>query len=148
MEEAFDDVQILLAEDNPLDAELAMTALRDAKLASSITWVKDVEEALDYFYFRGRHADRPDVLPRLVLLDLKMPKVDGIEVLKIVKSDEKLKQIPIVMMTSSQEESDIAETYKLGVNSYIVKPLDLDTLVDITAKVGYYWLAINRGNLR
>jgi two-component system response regulator len=144
--EAFDDVQILLAEDNPLDAELAMTALRDARITNSITWVKDGEEALDYFYCRGRHANRPDVLPRLVLLDLKMPKVNGIEVLKVVKSDERLKHIPIVMMTSSQEESDIAETYKLGVNSYIVKPLDLDTLVDITRKTGHYWLAINRGN--
>jgi two-component system response regulator len=146
--EAFDDVQILLAEDNPLDAELAMTALRDAGITNSITWVKDGEEALDYFYCRGRHANRPDVLPRLVLLDLKMPKVNGIEVLKVVKSDERLKHIPIVMMTSSQEESDIAETYKLGVNSYIVKPLDLDTLVDITRKTGHYWLAINRGNPR
>jgi two-component system response regulator len=146
--EAFDDVQILLAEDNPLDAELAMTALRDARITNSITWVKDGEEALDYFYCRGRHANRPDVLPRLVLLDLKMPKVNGIEVLKVVKSDERLKHIPIVMMTSSQEESDIAETYKLGVNSYIVKPLDLDTLVDITRKTGHYWLAINRGNPR
>jgi two-component system response regulator len=146
--EAFDDVQILLAEDNPLDAELAMTALRGAQLASSITWVKDGEEALDYFFCRGRHANRPDVLPRLVLLDLKMPKVDGIEVLRAVKSDERLKHIPIVMMTSSQEESDIAETYKLGVNSYIVKPLDLDTLVDITRKTGYYWLTINRSNPR
>jgi two-component system response regulator len=144
--EAFDDVQILLAEDNPLDAELAMTALRDARITNSITWVKDGEEALDYFYCRGRHANRPDVLPRLVLLDLKMPKVNGIEVLKVVKCDERLKHIPIVMMTSSQEESDIAETYKLGVNSYIVKPLDLDTLVDIIRKTGHYWLAINRGN--
>jgi two-component system response regulator len=144
--EAFDDVQILLAEDNPLDAELAMNALRDARITNSITWVKDGEEALDYFYCRGRYANRPDVLPRLVLLDLKMPKVNGIEVLKVVKSDERLKHIPIVMMTSSQEESDIAETYKLGVNSYIVKPLDLDTLVDIIRKTGHYWLAINRGN--
>jgi two-component system response regulator len=146
--EAFDDVQILLAEDNPLDAELAMTALRSAQLASSITWVKDGEEALDYFFCRGRYAERPDVLPRLVLLDLKMPKVDGIEVLRAVKSDERLKHIPIVMMTSSQEESDIAETYKLGVNSYIVKPLDLDTLIDITRKTGHYWLTINRSNPR
>jgi two-component system, response regulator len=146
--EAFDDVQILLAEDSPLDAELAMTALRGAQLATSITWVKDGEEALDYFFCRGRYAQRPDVPPRLVLLDLKMPKVDGIEVLRAVKSDERLKHIPIVMMTSSQEESDIAATYKLGVNSYIVKPLDLDTLVDITRKTGYYWLTINRSNPR
>jgi two-component system response regulator len=143
--EAFEDVQILLAEDNALDAELAMSALQDARLASQITWVKDGEEALDYLYCRGRYAQRSDVPPRLVFLDLKMPKVDGIEVLKVVKSDERLKHIPVVMMTSSQEESDIAETYKLGANSYIVKPLDLDTLADITRKAGYYWLSINRG---
>jgi CheY-like chemotaxis protein len=143
--EAFEDVQILLAEDNALDAELAMNALQDARLASQITWVKDGEEALDYLYCRGRYAQRSDVPPRLVFLDLKMPKVDGIEVLKVVKSDERLKHIPVVMMTSSQEESDIAETYKLGANSYIVKPLDLDTLADITRKAGYYWLSINRG---
>jgi two-component system response regulator len=143
--EAFEDVQILLAEDNALDAELAMSALHEARLARQITWVKDGEEALDYLYCRGRYAQRSDVPPRLVFLDLKMPKVDGIEVLKIVKSDERLKHIPVVMMTSSQEESDIAETYKLGANSYIVKPLDLDTLADITRKAGYYWLSINRG---
>ncbi|MDB5866846.1 MAG: two-component system response regulator [Betaproteobacteria bacterium] len=143
--EAFEDVQILLAEDNALDAELAMSALHEARLARQITWVKDGEEALDYLYCRGRYAQRSDVPPRLVFLDLKMPKVDGIEVLKIVKSDERLKHIPVVMMTSSQEESDIAETYKLGANSYIVKPLDMDTLADITRKAGYYWLSINRG---
>jgi two-component system response regulator len=143
--EAFEDVQILLAEDNALDAELAMSALHEARLASQITWVKDGEEALDYLYCRGRYAQRSDVPPRLVFLDLKMPKVDGIEVLKVVKSDERLKHIPVVMMTSSQEESDIAETYKLGANSYIVKPLDMDTLADITRKAGYYWLSINRG---
>jgi two-component system response regulator len=140
----FDDIQILLAEDSALDAELAMTALKEAKLASHITWVKDGEEALDYLFCRGRYADRPNVPPRLVLLDLKMPKVDGIEVLTAVKSDERLKDIPIVMMTSSQEESDIAKSYELGVNSYIVKPLDFDSLSEVTRKAGYYWLTINR----
>ena len=141
----FEQVEILLVEDNPLDAELTMTALQGSKVANSITWVKDGAQALEYLFRTGEFADRPDVPPRLVLLDLKMPKVNGIEVLKAVKADERTRRIPVVVMTSSEEESDVAKTYDLGVNSYVVKPLDFNALADVTRQAGYYWLAINRG---
>ena len=140
----FEQIEILLVEDNPLDAELTMTALTSGKVANSITWVKDGAEALDYLFRQGEYAGRADVLPRLVLLDLKMPRVNGIEVLKAIKSDERTKRIPVVVMTSSEEESDIARTYDLGVNSYVVKPLDFNAFSDVTRQAGYYWLAINR----
>jgi two-component system response regulator len=140
----FEQIEILLVEDNPLDAELTMTALKDVKVANSITWVKDGAEALDYMFRQGDYAGREDVPPRLVLLDLKMPKVNGIEVLKAIKSDDRTRRIPVVVMTSSEEESDVATTYDLGVNSYVVKPLDFNALADVTRQAGYYWLAINR----
>lgn len=140
----FEQIEILLVEDNPLDAELTMTALKSGKVANKITWVKDGEEALEYLFRTGRYAHRTDMQPRLVFLDLKMPKVDGIEVLKAVKSNESTRRIPVVVMTSSQEESDVAKTYDLGVNSYVVKPMDFNTLAEVTCKAGYYWLAINR----
>ena len=140
----FEEIEILLVEDNPLDAELAMTALKGAKVANSITWVKDGAQALEYIFRTGEYAERPDVPPRLVLLDLKMPRVNGIEVLKAIKSDERTRRIPVVMMTSSEEESDVAKTYDLGVNSYVVKPLDFNVFADVTRQAGFYWLAINR----
>ena len=140
----FDEIEILLVEDNPLDAELTMTALTSGKVANHITWVKDGEEALEYLFRQGRYAARPDVQPRLVFLDLKMPKVNGIEVLKAIKSNDTTRRIPVVVMTSSQEESDVAKTYDLGVNSYVVKPVDFNSLADVTRQAGYYWLAINR----
>ena len=142
--EEFEQIEILLVEDNPLDAELTMTALKSGRVANNITWVKDGEEALEYLFRHGRYAGRPDTQPRLVFLDLKMPKVNGIEVLKAVKSDERTRRIPVVVMTSSQEESDVAKTYDLGVNSYVVKPVDFNALADVTRHAGYYWLAINR----
>jgi two-component system, response regulator len=142
--EEFEQIEILLVEDNPLDAELTITALKGGKVANSITWVKDGEEALDYLFRSGAYATRADILPRLVLLDLKMPKVNGIEVLRSIKANERTRRIPVVVMTSSQEESDLAETYDLGVNSYVVKPVDFNALADVTRKAGYYWLAINR----
>ena len=142
--EEFEEVGILLVEDNPLDAELTMRGLKDQKLANSITWVKDGEEALDYVFRRGAYAARSDAGPRLILLDLKMPKVNGIEVLTAIKADERTRRIPVVVMTSSEEESDVAKTYDLGVNSYVVKPLDFNALADVTRQAGYYWLAINR----
>jgi len=142
--EQFEQIEILLVEDNPLDAELTMTALKSAKLANHITWVKDGQQALDYIFREGEFAQRDDVPPRLVLLDLKMPKVGGIEVLKAMKSNERTRRIPVVVMTSSDEESDVAKTYDLGVNSYVVKPLDFNALADVTRQAGYYWLAINR----
>ena len=141
----FEQVEILLVEDNPLDAELTMTALQGSRVANNITWVKDGAQALEYLFRTGEFVNRPDVPPRLVLLDLKMPKVNGIEVLKAVKADERTRRIPVVVMTSSEEESDVAKTYDLGVNSYVVKPLDFNALADVTRQAGYYWLAINRG---
>ena len=142
--EQFEQIEILLVEDNPLDAELTMNGLKGAAVANHITWVKDGEQALDYLFRKGEFADRADVPPRLVLLDLKMPKVGGIEVLRAIKSDERTRRIPVVVMTSSEEESDVAKTYDLGVNSYVVKPLDFNALADVTRQAGYYWLAINR----
>lgn len=137
-------VEILLVEDNAHDAELTMRALKKGGLANNLLWVKGGEEALDYLFRRDAYAGRDEVLPRLVLLDLKMPRVDGIEVLKVIKADEQTRRIPVVVMTTSQEESDIASTYDLGVNSYVVKPLDFTSIADIVLKAGYYWLAINR----
>jgi CheY-like chemotaxis protein len=143
--EQFEQVEILLVEDSPLDAELTMTALAGGMVANRVVWVKDGEEALDYLFRRGPHTGRNDIPPRVVLLDLKMPKVGGIEVLKEIKSDAQLKRIPVVIMTSSDEECDVAKSYELGANSYVVKPVDFNALVDVTRKAGFYWLAINRG---
>jgi len=140
----FEQIEILLVEDNPLDAELTMGAFQGGKVANHITWVKDGQAALDYLFRQGDYAAREDVQPRLVLLDLKMPRVDGIEVLRQIKADERTRRIPVVVMTSSQEESDIAKTYDLGVNSYVVKPLDFTAFADATRQAGYYWLVINR----
>ena len=142
--EEFEQVEILLVEDNPLDAELTMRGLRNQKLANKITWVKDGEEALDYVFKRGQFASRPDPGPRLILLDLKMPRVGGIEVTRAIKGDERTRRIPIVVMTSSKEESDIVNSYDLGANSYIVKPLDFESLAEVARQAGFYWLAINR----
>ena len=142
--EEFEQVEILLVEDNPLDAELAMRGLKDQGLANNITWVKDGEEALDYVFRRNAYAGRTSNGPRLILLDLKMPRVGGIEVTRAIKSDERTKRIPIVIMTSSKEEKDVADSYDLGANSYIVKPLDFESLAAVARHAGYYWLAINR----
>jgi CheY-like chemotaxis protein len=142
--EQFDQVEILLVEDNALDAELTIRALKSGKLANKIRWVKDGQEAIDYLFRQGVYEKRDDTPPRLVLLDLKMPRVDGIEVLKVIKADERTKRIPVVVMTSSQEESDVAQSYALGVNSYVVKPVDFNALVALAGQAGYYWLAINR----
>jgi two-component system, response regulator len=142
--EEFEDIDILLVEDNPLDAELTMRGLKSQKLANTITWLKDGAEALDYVFRRNAYAGRTDKGPRLILLDLKMPRVGGIEVTRAIKADERTKRIPIVIMTSSKEEGDIASSYDLGANSYIVKPLDFASLADVARHAGYYWLAINK----
>jgi two-component system response regulator len=142
--EQFEQVEILLVEDNPLDAELTIRALKKGGLANKLLWLKDGEQALDYLYRRGAYAERDDILPRLVLLDLKMPRVDGIEVLRAVKADERTRRIPVVVMTSSQEERDVAQSYDLGVNSYVVKPVDFGAFADLARQAGFYWLAINR----
>ena len=140
----FEQVEILLVEDNALDAELTTRALKNGGLANNLLWVKDGQEALDYLFRGGNYAGRADTAPRLVLLDLKMPKVDGMEVLKAVKANEKTRRIPVVVMTSSQEEKDRAQSYDMGVNSYVVKPVDFNALAELARQAGYYWLAINR----
>jgi two-component system, response regulator len=142
--EQYEQVEILLVEDNERDAELTMRALKKGGLANKLLWVKDGQQALDYLFRRGEFTGRDEIVPRLVLLDLKMPRVDGIEVLKVVKAEEATRRIPIVVMTSSQEEKDLAQTYDLGVNSYIVKPVDFAAVADIVRQAGFYWLAINR----
>lgn len=135
---------VLLVEDNPLDAEMTLHALREQHLANRIVWTKDGQEALDYLLCRGSHADRDPIPPRLVLLDLKLPKMDGLEVLAVMKADSRLQQIPVVMLTSSAEESDLVRSYNLGVNSYVVKPVDFDAFSQEVSKLGFYWLLINR----
>jgi len=140
----FEKVDILLVEDNPTDAELTMRALRKGNLANQITWVKDGAEALEFIFRSGAYAGRPDQNPRLILLDLKLPKVDGIEVLKQLKADDRTRAIPVVMVTSSQEGRDITESYKLGVNSYVVKPVEFDAFSETVAKAGFYWMLVNK----
>ena len=142
--DTFEQVNILLVEDSPLDAELTIRALKDGKLANTVDWVKDGQQALDYLFHEGGYAGRAGNMPQLVLLDLKMPRVSGIEVLRIVKADPRTRKIPVVIMTSSQEERDIAESYELGVNSYVVKPVDFTAMTNLARQAGYYWLAINQ----
>jgi two-component system, response regulator len=142
--EQFEEVEILLVEDSKLDAELTLRALKNGALANKVLWVKDGQQALDYLFRQGEYTGRSDTVPRLVLLDLKMPRVDGIEVLRAIRAEERTRRIPVVIMTSSQEEKDVAQSYELGVNSYVVKPVDFNAFADIARQAGYYWLAINR----
>ncbi|MEE9166981.1 MAG: response regulator [Candidatus Neomarinimicrobiota bacterium] len=140
-----DDIQILMVEDNPADAELALRALKKHNLANNVYWVKDGAEALDFVFARGEYSDRTqNHRPKLILLDLKLPKVDGLEVLRQVKSNEETKVIPVVVLTSSKEEQDMIESYELGVNSYIVKPVGFDNFVEAVAELGLYWLLLNQ----
>jgi CheY-like chemotaxis protein len=140
-----EELEILLVEDNPTDAELTMRALKRKNLANRLVWVKDGEEALDFIYARGQFADRnPEDLPRLILLDLRMPKVDGLEVLKEIKAHEKTRKIPVVVLTSSQEDQDVVESYKLGVNSYVSKPVEFDDFLEAVSTLGLYWMLINK----
>jgi CheY-like chemotaxis protein len=137
-------VDILLVEDNPNDAELAIRALKKHKLANNLIHVPDGAAALDYLFARGEHAGRSiEDRPKLILLDLKLPKVDGLEVLKAIKSDERTKLTPVVVLTTSKEERDLVESYRLGANSYIVKPVDFDNFVGAVKELGYYWLLLN-----
>jgi two-component system, response regulator len=139
------DVEILLVEDNSSDAELAMRALKKSNFIDKVVRVSDGEEALDFIFGRGtfKTSKRYNV-PKLILLDLKLPKVDGLEVLRVIKADEITKLIPVVVLTSSNEECDLIESYKLGVNSYIIKPVDFDNFVDSVREIGLYWLHLNR----
>ncbi len=139
------EVEILLVEDNPNDAELAMRALKKHNLANSIIWVKDGAEALDFIFARGAYSDRNiNNIPKVILLDLRLPKVDGLEVLRAVKSDERAKLIPVVVLTSSREDRDIVESYNLGVNSYITKPVGFEAFVNTVKELGMYWLLLNK----
>ena len=137
-------VEILLVEDNPVDAEFMTRALREGGFANKLQWVKDGQEALDFLSRDNAYAGRDDVLPRLILLDLKMPRLGGVEFLERIRADDRTRHIPVVVMTSSNEEMDVVRSYDLGVNSYVVKPMDFPTLVQIARHAGYYWLAVNR----
>ena len=140
----FEVLDILLVEDSPTDAELTLRALHKAKLANHILWVKDGQEALDCLYETGAYAGQQTGRPKLVLLDLKLPKLSGIDVLRRIKSDPQKRMIPVVMLTSSNEERDMAESYALGVNSYLVKPVDFHKLGDQVVNAGLYWLLANK----
>ena len=138
-------VEILLVEDNPNDVELALHALKKNKLVNHIQVVRDGEAALDYIFCRGIYSERNiNDAPKLILLDLKLPKVDGIEVLKQIKSDPATRSIPVVVLTNSREERDVMKTYRLGVNSYILKPVDFDQFVDSVSQIGFYWMLLNQ----
>src|SRR5687767_2958973 len=130
---------ILLAEDSPADAEMAVDALRDARLANPIVHVEDGVEAMDYLLRRGAYADREEGLPAVLLLDIKMPRMDGLEVLKLVRNDESLKRLPVVILSSSREESDLARSWDLGVNAYVVKPVDVDQFFTAVKTLGTFW---------
>lgn len=136
-------INILLVEDNPDDVELTLLALERNNIANPVNVVRDGQEALDFLFYRGKFENAKHLLPNLILLDLKLPKVDGIEVLQKIKADRKLKLIPVVVLTSSKMESDVLKSYDLGVNSYIRKPVDFDQFVDTVKQIGFYWMLIN-----
>jgi DNA-binding response OmpR family regulator len=135
--------RILLVEDDPRDVELILESLGDYNLANEVVVARDGEEALDFLYYRGTFKARANGNPAVVLLDLKLPKVDGMEVLRQIRSDEKLKMMPVVILTSSREEKDWVESYKLGVNAYVVKPVDFQEFVKAVKDVGAFWAVIN-----
>ncbi|MEO7043963.1 MAG: response regulator [Ferruginibacter sp.] len=138
------DVQILLVEDNKSDAMLTIRALKKHNLANNLVHLIDGAQALDFLFAKGEFEDRDmHIKPKVIFLDLKMPKVSGLEVLKIIKSDERTKLIPVVMMTSSKEEQDIVESHKLGVNSYVVKPVGFENFSKTITELGFYWLVVN-----
>jgi len=140
-----EDVEILLVEDNPNDVELTLRALQKQNLSNKVFVVKDGAEALDFMFASGPYAHRKvDKRPRVILLDLKLPKVDGLEVLRRIKTDSRTSHIPVVMLTSSQEERDVVDSYNLGVNSYIVKPVDFSNFVHAVSELGIYWGMLNK----
>jgi two-component system response regulator len=139
------DVQILLVDDNPSDVKLALHAFRKYNLANQIYVARDGAEALEFIFCTGEHAQRDiEDSPRVILLDLKLPLVDGVEVLRRIKADERTNKIPVVVLTSSAEERDIVEAYRLGVNSYMVKPVDFDQFTEAVRQLGFYWLLLNQ----
>jgi len=135
--------KILLVEDNPNDVELTMEALSENNIANAVDVASDGEEALDYLYCKGKFSSRPPDNPGVILLDLKLPKINGLEVLGKIRSDARLKLIPVVILTSSREESDLVESYRLGVNAYVVKPVDFNEFVKAIRTLGLFWAIIN-----
>jgi CheY-like chemotaxis protein len=135
--------RILLVEDDPKDVELTLTALEEYNLANEVIVARDGEEALEYLYSRGKFKTRSSDNPAVMLLDLKLPKVDGLEVLKQIKSEEKLRAIPVVVLTSSREQKDMVASYRLGVNAYVVKPVDFHEFVNAIKELGVFWAVIN-----
>jgi CheY-like chemotaxis protein len=135
--------RILMVEDDPKDVELTLTALEEYNLANEVIVTHDGEQALDYLYCRGEYKTRSSGNPAVMLLDLKLPKVDGLEVLKQIKSDGELRMIPVVVLTSSKEEKDMVASYKLGVNAYVVKPVDFHEFVNAIKELGVFWAVIN-----
>jgi two-component system, response regulator len=140
----YQNVEILLVEDSRADAEMTLRTLKKRGIANNVEWVRNGVEALDYLFCRNQYADRPSGHPRLVLLDLKMPLMDGLQVLKHMKADLRTKTIPVVMMTSSREEGDLLTSYQLGVNSYVVKPVDFSDFAEMVSQVGMYWMISNQ----
>jgi len=135
---------ILLAEDSPADAEMAIDALRDARLANPIVHVEDGVEAMDFLMRRGAFANREEGLPAVLLLDIKMPRMDGLEVLREIRSTDELKRLPVVILSSSREESDLARSWDMGVNAYVVKPVDVDQFFGAVQTLGKFWAVINQ----
>ena len=140
----YDNVTILLAEDTATDAEMTIRALRKCNLSNNLVWVKDGREALDFLQMTGAFSDRQPGRPRLILLDIKMPRVDGIEVLRYITQTEALRTVPVVMLTSSAEERDIVQSYDLGANSFIVKPVDPEAFNHAVTEAGMYWMLVNK----
>lgn len=141
----YDDVEILLAEDNERDAEMTMRAFKKHNFLNRLHWVKDGVEAMDFVLCKGAYGERdPRSLPKILLLDLKMPRMDGLDVLRELKSDEWTRSIPVVVMTSSSQERDIVESYRLGVNGYVIKPVEFAAFSEVVATFGMYWLLVNR----
>ena len=141
----FDDVEILLVEDNRQDAELTIRALKKGGVPHKLYWAKDGVEALDFVRCQGIYIARnPLQLPRLILLDLKMPRLDGLDVIRALKSDEKTRKVPIVALTSSNQERDVADSYRLGANGYVTKPVQFDAFMETIASIGIYWLVVNK----
>ena len=136
--------RILMVEDDPKDVELTLTALEEYNLANEVVVTRDGQEALDYLYCRGQYSARSSDNPAVLLLDLKLPKVDGLEVLHQIKSDDRLKMIPVVVLTSSREERDMMRSYQLGVNAYVVKPVDFHEFVNAVRELGVFWAVINQ----
>lgn len=137
-------IEILLVEDNPNDVELTLRAFRQSKIANRIEVARDGEEALAYLFRTGPYAERGDGNPRVMLLDLKLPKIDGLEVLRRIRADERYRTLPVVVLTTSREERDIVESYRLGVNSFIVKPVDFTQFTEAVQQLGLYWLVLNQ----